>query len=170
VETEPVSTIPAIEFKSFELVQETDTSPLGLKYLKGILEFTFIDGDADIGLMGEPDTTNPYSTDNYNVIINPYEKIGLTYFKIIYDTADTNSVPPYFNIKYDPKFDRVGQNKTIKGNITINIPYFLEPPPYDTIRYEFYIFDRARNQSNIAVTSDIGFTGYRNGDGGSNGF
>ena len=168
VETEPVSTIPAIEFKSFEVTEYFDPFKNTLS-LSGTLQFTFIDGDADLGYENMPDTTDPFDINNYNVIIIPFEKLEGKYYEIEFVIEDSNSVPPYYNIKADPKFERVGQNKTLKGTITIDILYDFVPE-YDTLRYEFYIFDRARNQSNIAVTDDIGFTGYRNGNNGTNGF
>jgi hypothetical protein len=58
----------------------------------------------------------------------------------------------------DTPLDRVGQNKTVKGFIRIEM-YFFVIPEYDTIRYDFYIVDRALNKSNIESTSDIGFKG-----------
>ena len=38
----------------------------------------------------------------------------------------------------------------------ISIQYSIIPSQ-DTLRYEFYIRDRAMNQSNMAYTTDIGF-------------
>ncbi len=68
---------------------------------------------------------------------------------LIIDTVTFNQLLPY-----DSKMDRVGQNKTIKGNIRVDISF---PPtlPYDTMRFEFYIRDRALHKSNIEVTSDF---------------
>jgi hypothetical protein len=71
-----------------------------------------------------------------------------------YDSVATD--PLKYIIRYNEKLNRVGQNKTIKGEIKINIQYFIIPAQ-DTLRYEFYILDRAGNRSNTAYTSDIGF-------------
>jgi hypothetical protein len=155
VETEPVSTIPHITFKDLELVFGYDS--LYNKILIGKLEFSFIDGDADIGIDSLniiKDTTSWYEN-NYNVFLKPYEKIDTNYYAI---PNDSTIPPPYFTIFKNEKLDRSGQNKTIKGTITLNITYEIIPP-YDTIKYEFYIRDRAGNNSNVEVTSDIGFKG-----------
>jgi hypothetical protein len=154
VETKPVSTIPQITFKSFKLFEAIDTS-LGNHILRGVLEFSFIDGDADIGLDGEINTADTIDEDNYNLFLIPYQKIDTNYYLIVLDTLLPK---PYFRITHDVKMDRVGQNKTLKGNITVNIDYYIVPQ-YDTMRYDFYILDRAKNKSNIESTTDIGFKG-----------
>jgi len=153
VETEPVSTIPEITFKNFELFVAYDTFQ-ERDMLFGKLKFDFIDGNADIGLYYQEDTIS-WNENNYNVYLKPYEKVDSQYFKI---PDDSLNLPPYFIIAHNDKLDRVGQNKTIKGSITINIEYFILPP-YDTIRYEFFIRDRDGNKSNVEVSSDIGFKG-----------
>jgi hypothetical protein len=152
VETTPVSTTPEITFKSFNLFLGQDS--LQNVRLIGALNFSFIDGDADIGM--SIDTTLPDSL-RYNVFLIPFEKIDSTYIPIEIDTSD-NKPPPFYTIQRNIKLDRVGQNKTIKGNITINIEYEIKPP-YDTIRYDFYIRDRKGHKSNVESTSDIGFKG-----------
>jgi hypothetical protein len=49
--------------------------------------------------------------------------------------------------------ERPGVNKILKGTISVSIFYFL--PPTDTIKYDFYITDRALNISNVASTSEV---------------
>ena len=70
-------------------------------------------------------------------------------------------VDPYFpplnyRIPNDPRMKRDGQDKTLKGEISVEIQYQVVPP-YDTIKYEFYVRDRAYNKSNVASTTDITF-------------
>jgi len=154
VKTEPVSPVPQITFKSFQLVDGYDTA-LQNNIKIGILEFSFVDGDADIGIETPYDKTQSLEY-NYNVFLYPYKKVNGSYFKVDIDTTDTLFPPPFYRIEYDSKLDRVGQNKTIKGTITINIDYFILPS-YDTLKYEFYIIDRAMNKSNVESTNDIGF-------------
>jgi hypothetical protein len=156
VETEPVSRIPEITFKNFELFQGYDS----LQNLKlfGELIFSFIDGDADIGLDNYivSDTSLPDSM-RYNVFLIPFQKIDSTYLPIEIDTSN-NKPPPFYAITRNIKMERVGQNKTIKGTITIDIEFDIIPP-YDTIRYDFFIKDRAGHRSNVESTSDIGLKG-----------
>jgi hypothetical protein len=50
--------------------------------------------------------------------------------------------------------ERTGQNKILKGDISV-IFFYLFYTQEDTIRYDFYIKDRAGNSSNSASTSLI---------------
>lgn len=145
---EVVSPIPEIAFKKFTLTDAVDTL-LGNEIKLGELEFYFVDGDADIGL--DPNVSEePYK---YNLFLTPYQKIDGEYIKIELDTL----LPPLnYRIPHHPKMDRVGQNKTIRGEIKVSIQYQIIPP-FDTIMYEFYINDRALHSSNIERTSDIPF-------------
>ena len=45
--------------------------------------------------------------------------------------------------------ERLGQNKILKGTISVTFLYRLILPA-DTIKYDFYIKDRAYNVSNVA--------------------
>jgi hypothetical protein len=154
VKTEPVSPVPKITFISFQLFDGIDSLLLN-KIKIGILEFSFIDGDADIGIVTPVDTNMP-NTYNYNVFLIPFKKIDGNYIKLKVDSTDKLNPPPYYRIEHDTKFDRIGQDKTIKGTIKINIEYFIIPS-YDTMKYDFYILDRAMHKSNIESTTDIGF-------------
>ncbi|MBN1416377.1 MAG: hypothetical protein JW973_14840 [Bacteroidales bacterium] len=146
---EKISPIPEITFKSFVLIDYIDS--LGNKGKLGTLKFDFIDGDADIGsYVSDTDTTEEGESTRYNVYLIPFEKLT----NGLYDSVETD--PLKYIISHDERLDRVGQNKTIKGEIEIRIQYAIIPLQ-DTLRYEFFIFDRARHKSNIAVTSDIGF-------------
>ena len=147
IKTEPVSPIPEITFKSLSLA-DVDTS-LDNVLLGGVLVFDFIDGDADIGVeTADANNTNLSDSVRYNLFLTPYSKIDGNYSLIEYD-----SIPPYYSILRDDKLDRVGQNKTIKGTITVVI---VDLPPYDTIRYDFMLRDRAGHNSNVETTTDLG--------------
>jgi len=151
VKTEPVLPIPEITFKSLEVYYAYDT--LLEQYLPiGELVFSFIDGNADIGLYEEDviDDTTGWDERNYNVFLTPYQKLDTLYYLI---ESDSSNPPPYYTIWHNTKLDRVGQNKTIKGTITLTLS---DMPQYDTIRYEFFIRDRAGNDSNLETTSDVG--------------
>lgn len=149
IKTEPVSPIPAISFQSFNVFLGYDS--LLDQYLPvGELEFDFIDGDADIGLYREDVDTVTWRESNYNVFLATYQKIDTSY---VFVEPDSSNPPSYYKIWHNEKLDRTGQNKTIKGTITITI---YDLPSFDTIRYEFFIRDRAGHSSNTAITSDIG--------------
>lgn len=53
-----------------------------------------------------------------------------------------------------PYMERLGQNKILRGTISVSFIYLFYPAG-DTIRYDFYIRDRAYNDSNVESTSEI---------------
>ncbi|MFO7371222.1 MAG: hypothetical protein R6X09_13240 [Bacteroidales bacterium] len=138
---EKVGEVPEIEFKSYTPVM-VDT--YGIQRPGAILAFTFKDGDADFGIdrtLENPDTANLY--------LHPYQKLDGRY-----DSVDFRTYGRWYPILRDEKMDRTSGNTTVKGEIQLTIVYFL-PPPFDTIRYDFYITDRAGNKSNVETTTDI---------------
>lgn len=161
VEFDPVSPIPEIEYKDLTFGIGLDS--LGNRQLQALVEFSFIDGDADLGVYDEvhSDTLLPDSV-RYGIFIDMFEKVNDDYRKIhlirlirpaqgvpYIDTFQLHTLLPY-----DEKMDRVGQNKAIQGIIRSGI-VFYQPADYDTMRLEFYIRDRALNKSNVEYTRDF---------------
>ena len=144
--TEEYSNIPEIHFKQFTLRDTLDDLQNSIH--KATLYFSFVDGDGDLGL-AEGDTFPPFTCDTcpyyYNVFMKVFEKVDTGYQEII-QPISTN---------YRFRYLEVGQNTTIKGTMDIKIDYTPLSFPYDTIRYEFYIVDRAMHHSNIVVTPDL---------------
>jgi hypothetical protein len=55
-----------------------------------------------------------------------------------------------------PYMERTGQNKILKGTIAVTFLYlFYSVEDTDTVRYDFYLKDRADNLSNTESTSEI---------------
>jgi hypothetical protein len=145
---------PRIEFESFTLSQKTDD--LGNEILLGELVFTFEDGDGDIG-MPEADSIAPNDSSQYNLFLTLFRKTDMQYIEV---GKDELGAPLFYRIPYiEP---REGQNKTLQGNIKVEFEYLTLD--YDTIRYDFYMYDRARNRSNTESTTDISFTEWKNGN------
>ena len=142
---------PRIQFKSFILEKGPDA--LGNEILTGELRFDFEDGDGDIGFDTPFDSLNKPDTLLYNLFLTLHEKVNGQYKEV-----DTNEldIPPYYRI---PPLDREGQNKTLKGEIMVSIQYLLIK--YDTLKYTFYIMDRAYHRSNVDTTSEIIFTDWK---------
>jgi len=137
------SDIPEIKFEEFILKDTVD--PLDNPVKKGILEFSFIDGDGDIGLQ-ESDTVYPFdSTHFYNLFLDEY------YYENGNVVADTPTVPLYYRIPY---IEPQGQNKVLKGKIKVNI-YYTYPVVHDSIFYKFFILDRKFHKSNVEKTTLI---------------
>jgi hypothetical protein len=142
---------PRIEFESFTLSEKTDD--LGNQIILGELVFLFEDGDGDIG-MPEPDSVAQNDSSQYNLFMTMYKKIDMQYIEV---GKDELGAPLFYRIPYiEP---REGQNKTLQGNIKIDFEYLTLD--YDTIRYDFYMYDRARNKSNTESTTDISFTEWK---------
>ena len=139
---------PYIEFRQFTMFDTIDQQ-LGNPGKAGILEFYFEDGDGDLGLRqpvaGQTDTTNLFFT-------LYYKESGVF---IEADPLDFNS-PSDYRIPY---MEREGQNKVLQGFIEITFLYFIFDIN-DTIKYEFYIKDRAENESNIVSTCEIPLSMY----------
>ncbi len=138
-----VDPVPVIKFKEFTLEEGRDT--LGNLVFEGKLLFSFSDDDgADLSRTAYGDTI-------YSIITLPYIKNpDNTYIESDFDTVNN-----YLIYDENMNISKVGQNKTLHGDIEITRYYFFIPA--DTVRYEFYIIDRDENQSNVEVTSDIGF-------------
>jgi len=136
--------IPEIVFKSF--TTEFDT---GLYAKRGFLAISFKDGNGDIGLR-EDQNEPPFDTGSiyyYNFIIDYYEQQNGIFVKL-HDTLG-----PSFNARI-PYLTPNDPNKAIKGIIIDTL--ILNPMPvYDTVKFKFFIYDRALNKSNVDSTPPI---------------
>ena len=130
-DTYPVT--PEISFKSLEIFKNGS----GKDSL--LLTFTFSDGDGDIGTW-EGDTVNR------DVFVSMFEMQNGVFVKF-------NDPFGAFNYRI-PFLKPRGNNKSLKGDIEINIDYNIFQPN-DTIRYELYMKDRADHISNTISTSTI---------------
>jgi hypothetical protein len=128
--------IPEIAYQTF--TTEFDT---GMYATRGFLTISFKDGDGDIGLLPAQNKP-PY---DYNYIIDYYEKQNGKFVKVELD-------PPY-NARI-PYLTPDDPNKAIKGIIVDTLA--LNPHPvYDTVKFKFFILDRALHESNVDSTPPI---------------
>ncbi|MEI6049783.1 MAG: hypothetical protein WCS03_12840 [Bacteroidota bacterium] len=139
---EKLPPVPRIEFTSFAVFDTIDI--LGNSAKGGRLKFYFEDGDGDLGLKtpseNQPDATNLFFT---------------LFRKTNGDMVPSGDNDPFKPSSYRiPYMERLGQNKILKGTISVIFLYLFYSPG-DTIKYDFYIQDRALNESNIASTSEI---------------
>lgn len=140
---ESLSEIPFISFKSFILKDTVDA--LGNEGKIGELIFAFKDGDGDIGLT-QPDSLSSDST-NFNLFFTLYYKTNGEFTEVSGDDLETplNYRTPYI--------EREGQNKSLTGEIKVDFIYLLFE--YDTIKYSFFLVDRAMHKSNVETTPEI---------------
>ncbi len=136
--------IPAIEFTSFAVFDTVDI--LGNTSKAGRLKFYFEDGDGDVGLR-QPSDDQTDTTDLFFTLFRKTEGI-------MEESNDKNDpLLPYSSYRI-PYMERLGQNKILKGTISVTFLY-QDYSIDDTIKYDFYITDRALNESNVASTSEI---------------
>jgi hypothetical protein len=136
---------PYIEFRSFELFDTLDA--LGNTTKAANVKIYFEDGDGDIGL------TQPVEgeTDTLNLFFNAFlKKNG------VFEPSGTTDIIKSTSFRV-PYIDRPGQYKILQGTIDVIIYYYLFNPN-DTVKYEFYLKDRAGNLSNIDETCEITFS------------
>lgn len=139
---EQLPAVPKIEFTSFTIFDTTDI--LGNKSKGGQLKFHFEDGDGDLGL----NAPTGDQTDSTNLFFTLFRKVG----GVMVAAPDNDPLKPSpYRIPY---MERLGQNKILKGTISVTFLYLFYYPT-DTIRYDFYIKDRALNESNVVSTSEI---------------
>jgi len=139
---EELPDIPRIEFQSFEIFDTTDI--LGNNAKGGKLKFYFEDGDGNVGLMQPENRLD----DTTNLFFTLYRKTNG-----IMQPADKNDplTPSAYRVPY---MVRLGQNKILKGTISVTFLYLFYTSA-DTISYEFYLEDRQYNESNLETTSEI---------------
>ena len=141
---EHVPATPHVEFTSFTIFDTIDI--LGNNSKGGRLKFHFEDGDGDLGLNApfQSDTL----VDSTNLFFTLFRKEG----GVMVAASDNDPIKPSsYRIPY---MERLGQDKILKGTISVTFLYLFYSPS-DTIRYDFYIKDRAENLSNVASTSEI---------------
>ena len=139
---EDISPIPSIEFVRFAIFDTFDI--LGNRSKGGRLDFTFEDGDGNIGL--KPPVAN--QPDTSNLFFNLFRKID---GEMVEAPANDPLTPSSYRV---PFMVRIGQNKVLKGTISITFMYLFYTKT-DTISYDFFLLDRDMNISNIETTAEI---------------
>jgi hypothetical protein len=139
---EQLPSVPRIEFTSFAVFDTVDI--LGNIAKGGRLKFYFEDGDGDLGLK----TPGNDQTDTTNLFFTLFRKKS---GNMVTAAGNDPLKPSSYRIPY---MERLGVNKILKGTITVTFLYLFYSPG-DTIRYDFYLKDRALNVSNVESTSEI---------------
>ncbi|OQY00992.1 MAG: hypothetical protein B6I20_08115 [Bacteroidetes bacterium 4572_117] len=145
---------PKINFKEMSLGNMVDT--LGNEVKRIVLTISVEDGDGDIGLP-ENDTLPGFDTlGNKNLFIDIYNKVDGVFEKI------ELLAPQYFKTYFlEPK----GQDKTLTADFEVTMDFtghkdvetgeFIPPFDYDTVYFEFYLYDRELHKSNIDFSPTI---------------
>jgi hypothetical protein len=140
--------IPHIDLLSLQKI--SDTSGIDQR---GIIGLSFTDGDGDLGLTADQNT----GKFQYNIFVKYFEMQKGTFKEIILTTPNPQTGKPdtlWFNGRI-PYLTPVGKSKAISGEIYDTLFINNYSSPYDTIKYQIYIQDRALNKSNVVETPPI---------------
>ncbi len=144
------SPIPELTFKEYIFNREENNGILEDSYT---LIFEYIDGDGDIGM---PDTMEWLSRKDslkHVLFIDFFEKDANGLFKRKACALGADTTAKKYRL---PNITPPGNNKAIKGEMEIKV--LPCPIPLDTtktIKYSFYLYDRALNKSNVIETPEI---------------
>ena len=141
------SEIPEIHFESLSF-DSVYSAALEVFEKKAILTFSFIDGDGDIGVRSPLDSISKIHHTWYKKM--PDKTYEPFQFPLTGTITDSIAIP-YSSVMNKDE----AQNTTLKGTIEIALDAPSKPQNVDTMRIEFYIFDRARNRSNVEYTPDF---------------
>ncbi|MDP4221725.1 MAG: hypothetical protein Q8868_00290 [Bacteroidota bacterium] len=136
---------PKIEYTDFTVFDTVDI--LGNAAKGGRLKFKFEDGDGDLGLP-TPAADSESLDDSVNLFLTLYRmKDG------VMGLAPDNDPMKPSNYRI-PYMEVTGQNKILKGTIAVTF-FYLFYSNKDTVRYDFYVKDRAQHISNTQSTATI---------------
>lgn len=142
---EKYAIIPKISFIDIPIKDTVDKFENPIR--RCVLTFSLIDGDGDIGFE-ETDTIAPYQINGayyHNLIVNMYKFIDGNILPV--DTSELKAPFRFRTMHIEP----VGKIKTLKCTFYINLDFDI-PSSWDSVRFDFYMFDRALHRSNIAST------------------
>ncbi len=146
-DTYPV--IPHIDLYGFEKLPPDST---GVDQ-RGVIALSFTDGDGDLGLTSVQDT-GKYQ---FDIFVKYFELQKGTFKEIILTSPNpqTGKLDTIWFHGRIPYLTPVGKSKAISGQIYDTLFINNYSSPYDTIKYQIYIQDRALNKSNVVETPAI---------------
>ncbi len=140
------SPIPEVEHVSTDITIGTDT--LDNEVYQIAIRFSFVDGDGDLGL-SPSDTLGDFGPQGdyyYNLKFSFWEKINGEYIL-------TENIKPYYRFQNISKSQTT--NNVLKGEMVVEIELTTTTNYQDSSKFDFFIYDRALNKSNVAETSEI---------------
>ncbi|MEX0986626.1 MAG: hypothetical protein WD052_04040 [Bacteroidales bacterium] len=138
--------VPLIYYENFYLYISTNN--LEQEVLMGKLNFSFTDGDGNLGLYTPTDTSgfNLPDTQRYNLFMQLHDYQDNEFVRIPEeDGGYLKYIIPYLD------------KKPLSGTVSVTIEYPIIT--YDTIFYTFFIYDRDLNKSNTDTTDVLILSG-----------
>lgn len=122
------------------------------------VEFYFQDGDGDIGRKDEAET-EPYVGEFFhNLHFNLQEMLPDSTYAQVYQTDSTGARYPITYRYHLHYIEPVNGNHSLSGTITWQVDDFASTAFFmqgKTVRYGFYLYDRALHKSNVVYTEAI---------------
>ena len=134
---ENFSDIPEITYVSTTVKQSPDTTNACWQCT---IKFEFKDGNGDIG---DP------SNSSKNCFFTQFDKVKGAFVEVI--PANSQAGLSYTI----PYMEPTGSNKQQKGTVSVKIDLFIKQQKADTVKYRFYIKDRALHSSDTLETEEI---------------
>jgi hypothetical protein len=146
---------PVISYNRFILL----TNPTNGITERGVLQFSYTDGDGDLGLSDE-DTDPPFNFGGdyyYNLIIRYFEKQNGVFVEVPLLSWNPDSLF-YDTLTFNGRFPELtpqSGNLSIKGVFQDTLFIYNPLSDFDTIKFSAYIYDRALHKSNVIETGEI---------------
>ncbi len=144
--TEEYSVTPEIKYVKTTISTGTDQLGNTSKILE--VQFSFVDGDGDLGLT-QADTNGVFAPGEdyyYNLKFQLLEKIN---GQFILNESEKH------NFRFQNISKQQTNNKVLKGDMITKLYLSTENNYADTIKLSFFIYDRALNKSNIEESNEL---------------
>lgn len=139
---ENYSDIPEITYLSSKVEIGKDSNQNDI--WKCTIKFEFKDGDGDVGV-------DPSDKSLKNCFFTQFDKIDDVFVKVVPPNPEANL---YYSIPY---VEPTGSTKQQKGTISVEIDLLINIQKADTVKYRFYIKDKALHTSDTIETKEIVF-------------
>ncbi len=133
--------VPSLEFSEFQQ-RGGDSATMILKFRDCDGDFGFLEDDVDSSMVKD-------STDRYNLFMDYYYRENAEWKKY---TPPAGFPGFYYRV---PRLENRSVSSTLEGEIHIDMNGYHLAFFGDTLRYEIYALDRAKNITNIVETPTI---------------
>ncbi len=146
--TQKYSPVPVIDFLQVTVADTVDQSELHNPIVLYQIVFKVFDGDNDLGIPTTDSTNAQDSTKNYNL-----------FFTLLYKhdgRFDTAALPISLNYRI-PQANFVSIYNYMKATVYVDLTFSpnVLTSMFDTIKFSFYVVDRAMNKSNTQETPEL---------------
>lgn len=138
--------IPKVDYRSFQNFQADSA----------YFTFKFTDGDGDFGLNPQ-DTTGSFSTNSpyyYNLYVKYLYKKQDGSWSAFFNPNPLVNDTQYYKFRV-PFIEQQGKDKSMNGEVRVKLSELRPSTTHKNIKYVFYIYDRAFNQSNVVTTPEF---------------